>query len=78
MCTEYLKCCEKAYQESQKYHQVDLKAWLDKSWDCFFEIQDSNKIPHTGVKEGTLKQIGMKVATPPPPNTQFDLQLTLF
>ncbi|KAJ9577649.1 hypothetical protein L9F63_005779 [Diploptera punctata] len=73
MCIDYIKSCEKAYQESQKDHQVDLKTWIDKSWDCFFEKQDPNNIPSTGVKEGTLKQIGMKVATPPPSNLKFDL-----
>ena len=73
ICTEYVTSCEEASAESQKNHKVDLKTWLDKSWDRCFEQQDPDSIPCTGVKERILKEIGVKLATPPPVDVKFDL-----
>ncbi|PSN55971.1 hypothetical protein C0J52_02129 [Blattella germanica] len=65
MCKEYLDTCEKEYQESRRLRKFDTKTWLDKSWDSYFKNKNPTFIEPTGVNEDLLKQIGIKLSTPP-------------
>ncbi|XP_069678795.1 2-oxoglutarate dehydrogenase complex component E1-like [Periplaneta americana] len=77
MSDDFMKVCEEQFQLAKKEKQHSIRTWLDKSWDSFFENQDPNKIPCTGVKEGILKHIGVKVSSPPPKQLDFEIHTQL-
>ncbi|KAH8235281.1 hypothetical protein KR032_011983 [Drosophila birchii] len=72
MVAKYDKICEDAWTESKNLKTIKYSTWIDSPWSAYFEGRNRLKMEPTGVHEDTLKKIGSKFSSLPPPEHKFE------